>query len=337
MNKTMLAVTVLALTLTTVQAQEDKPAEPAPEKKTESGIKLDWNFTKGTERKYRQAQVLTQSMDFGMGASDVVSDTTTWYTEKCLGFTEDGAVHLQYTYDRIHAKISATGIEFDYDTADPDESQLEAMPSMRGVVATAGKTFEYELTLEYEVRQLIGWDKVRESILKDMDEEVAAQMAPTYSDENMTNQLEAQYRGLSPKPVAKGDTWVWMQVVPAGLLGSMTYEHTVKLDEFKTENELHTAHMSSEGKMKFQKTDDPTYAEWKINYSDISVKGSMVWDVKAGMVRSSKQENAMTMVIDYGAQLTQKIKTVAELELLPEEKPEAKPEAKPEPDANPKD
>lgn len=333
MNKMMLAVTVLALTLTTVQAQDEKPADPAPEKKTESGVKLDWNFTKGTERKYRQTQSMTQSMDLGRGASEVVSDTTTWYTEKCLGFTEDGAVHLQYTYDRIHAKLSAPSIEFDYDSADPDESQLEAVPAMRGTVATAGHTFEYELTLEYEVRKLIGWEKIRELILKDFEQELAAQMAPTLSDENMTNQLEAQYRGLSPKPVAKGDTWVWSQVVPAGLLGSATYEHTVKLDEFKTENESHTAHMSSEGKMKFQKSDDPTYADWKISYSDVSIKGSMVWDVKGGMMRHSKQENSMTMVIDYGAQLTQKIKAVAELELLPE----AKPDAKPEPDANPKD
>lgn len=315
------AFLLLLLTAVPFAAQDEQPKPD--EKKTEPApsYSLRWNYTEGEKLSYRQVQTMKQDM-FG---SEILNVNTTDYTVTCLGFTEEGAVKLEWKYDRVAMKVEAAGLKVDYDSAKPDPDELAKIPELKGTAALVGKTFSYEITLELKIENLKGWDEIREQVLKEFDANMRSALEPTYSNETRINQLEAGLRGLPKEKVRVGDEWTNSFVEPAGEMGLMTHELKLKLDSVTEKDEQQHATITHTNEIKFDKFKDGPYADMNVTLTEGEGSGSDTIDMKRGAIikQTVKQKITMEYLMGPGETLTHKMEIDVTVELLPDKKTEA--------------
>ncbi|MCB9893227.1 MAG: hypothetical protein H6839_02110 [Planctomycetes bacterium] len=317
---------------------EEKKAEKPDEKKTEADeptYRLVWDMVEGAELSYRQTQTIEQDL-FG---TDVKNVNVTDYTLHCLGFTDEGSVKLEYEYDRIALKVETAGIDLDYDSDDPDPAELEKLPEVKGTAALVGKKFSYEVTLELKVENLKGWDKVREQVLEQFDATTRAGLEPSYSDATRISSLEAGLRGLPKEKVKVGDEWTNFFDEPAGDVGVIKHDWTIKLASVETKDEHRLATLKTTAKLKFEKYADGPYKDMKVVLKDAEETATEIFDIDKGYTREQSSSTKMTMTYEVGREvLTHVLAITVSIKLLPGEKaakdeadkPEEEPEAKPD-------
>ncbi|MCA8914207.1 MAG: hypothetical protein KDB90_02255 [Planctomycetes bacterium] len=321
---------LVILTLAVSVSAQDQPA-PKEEKKTEAdapAYRLAWDMAKGAELEYRQSQTIEQDL-FGTKIKNV---NTTDYTLRCLGFSEEGSVQLEYEYDRVALKVETDGIDLDYDSADPDPAELEKLPELKGTAALVGNKFTYEITLELKVENLRGWDKIREQVLKEFSADMRDALEPTYSDAARISQLEAGLRSLPTKKVKVGDEWTNAFDEPAGQVGLVKHDWTLKLASVETKDDHRLATITTTSKLKFEQYADGPYKDMKIVLRDAKEDATEVFDMDRGITLKQLSSVEMTMEFQVGKEvLTQVMSIETTVELLPEDTENKDPEDGAEP------
>jgi hypothetical protein len=318
-----LAGCILSLASVSATGQDEPKPEPGAEAKP---IKLRWDFVKGEERKFRMVQTMKQKMDFGRGTTETLNVNTIDWTDRCVGFAEEDAVILEYTYDRIALKVESDAINVDYDSADPDPAELEKLTQLKGTAQLAGKKFTYEVTPELKVQNLKGWDKLRDQVLEEFDPVMREQLEPSFSDETRIAQLETSLRAIPKKKVKPGDEWEDTTTEPAGTVGSLTVDLTYTLDSVEETDEGTFAVVSTKGVGKFEKFEAGQFKDWKVTMDDFEYAGTFRFDTErgCGVKQSTTSKFKMELVTDTMT-MTQSVEVELSVELLREKEDEAKP------------
>lgn len=256
-------------------------------------VELKWKFQKGQEFRYRVTQKSTVDMA-AMTLEQSVKTTLSYTVDEVAG---DGTASITIKYEAVAAK--ATGpLEYDYDSErDKEAPQHPAVATMARMV---GLSFSVKMEPSGRIREVKGFDKFMEAVLKDLGDDPQAPMMremfkQNFSDEMMQSNMQQSFLPLPPGPVAKGDSWKNEMTMQVPMVGKMSVSGQTRLADVQGAE----AHLEQDWKMEPKKEEAPKDPNnplaGLVQMSGMKARSKGVFSLERGLFLQVQADSTVTM------------------------------------------
>lgn len=272
---------------------------------------LRWKFEVGEKLNFNVEQEMTISMDGGpVGKISSTIEQQMGMTWQVEGVNETGEAVIRQKIDRVQlTNTSPVGnFEYDSDSQEPPTGMAAMVAPMYDAMTKSD--FEITITARGEVKDV----KIPEEVLTALKNSPAAQqMGEMASAEGLKKMLTHGAFVLPEQMPEKGQSWSTKVELENPAAGKQTVTTTYTFDGIQDIDGVSYAVFRPELKIDFAGND-----KLKLTVKDQSSDGEVLFDVKAGRLKSSKLKQGVTMDVSVAGQtMQQKIDQTINISMTP--------------------